>query len=84
MVQNMSIFTCPNCFHTTHIFGNDGVHRECQKRGIDLLGNIPLHPGICEDADKGKPSVVADPQGANAMAFLRLAETVDKKLFKGI
>ncbi|KAK6508335.1 hypothetical protein TWF506_010429 [Arthrobotrys conoides] len=81
MVQNMSIFTCPNCSHSTHIFGQDGVNRECQKRGIELLGNIPLHPSICQDADAGRPSVIKDPSGENAKAFLEIAGKVDGKLF---
>ncbi|KAF3080625.1 hypothetical protein TWF569_004931 [Orbilia oligospora] len=81
MVQNMSIFTCPNCSHSTHIFGQDGVNRECQKRDIELLGNIPLHPSICQDADAGRPSVIKDPSGETAKAFLEIAGKVDGKLF---
>ncbi|KAK6538908.1 hypothetical protein TWF694_010465 [Orbilia ellipsospora] len=81
MVQNMSVFTCPNCSHTTHIFGQDGVLRECRKRNIELLGNIPLHPSICQDADAGRPSVIADPSGETAKAFLEIAGKVDGKLF---
>ncbi|KAF3907908.1 hypothetical protein ABW21_db0202398 [Orbilia brochopaga] len=81
MVQNMSIFTCPNCQHTTHIFGQDGVHRECEKRGIELLGDIPLHASICQDADAGRPSVIKDPSGETAKAFLDIAGKVDGKLF---
>ncbi|KAK6526934.1 hypothetical protein TWF281_010130 [Arthrobotrys megalospora] len=81
MVQNMSVFTCPNCSHSTHIFGQDGVNRECQKRGIELLGNIPLHPSICQDADAGRPSVIKDPSGETATAFLEIAGKVDGKLF---
>ncbi|RVD86445.1 uncharacterized protein DFL_004720 [Arthrobotrys flagrans] len=81
MVQNMSIFTCPNCSHSTHIFGQDGVNRECQKRGIELLGNIPLHPSICQDADAGRPSVIKDLSGETAKAFLEIAGKVDGKLF---
>lgn len=59
MVQNMSVFCCPNCHHSTHIFGSDGVKRECKKHGINLLGDVPLDATICEDADNGKPTVVA-------------------------
>lgn len=81
MVQNMSVFTCPNCQHTTHIFGAEGVKRECAKHGIDFLGDIPLHPAICEDADKGKPTVVADPEGPLARAYFEIAERAEAKLF---
>ncbi|KAH0612354.1 uncharacterized protein H6S33_010406 [Morchella sextelata] len=66
MVQNMSVFTCPNCSHSTHIFGTDGVARECVKHGIELLGD---------------PTVVADPDGIYASAFSSIASKVNKKLF---
>lgn len=77
----MSVFTCPNCSHATHIFGADGVLRECEKHGIELLGDIPLHASICEDADRGKPTVVADPDGIYAAAFNSIAAKVASKLF---
>lgn len=30
MVQNMSVFCCPNCGEKTHIFGKEGVSKECE------------------------------------------------------
>jgi len=81
MVQNMSVFTCPNCRHATHIFGADGVERECKKHGIELLGDVPLHASICQDADRGKPTVVSDPTGVHALAFEGIAEKVSRKIF---
>lgn len=81
MVQNMSIFTCPNCQHATHIFGADGVERESKKHGIELLGDVPLHASICQDADRGKPTVVSDPTGVLALAFEGIAEKVSRKIF---
>ena len=77
----MSIFTCPNCQHATHIFGADGVERECKKHGIELLGDVPLHASICQDADRGKPTVVSDPTGVLALAFEGIAEKVSRKIF---
>lgn len=77
----MSVFTCPNCSHSTHIFGTDGVARECAKHEIELLGDIPLHASICEDADRGKPTVVADPDGIYAAVFNSIAAKVVGKLF---
>ncbi|KAG0126687.1 P-loop containing nucleoside triphosphate hydrolase protein [Tuber indicum] len=81
MVQNMSVFTCPNCQHATHVFGADGVERECKKHGIELLGDIPLHASICQDADRGKPTVVSDPTGVHALAFEGISKRVSRKLF---
>lgn len=80
MVQNMSIFTCPNCSHTTHIFGSEGVSRECQKHDIELLGDIPLDASICADADRGKPTVAAR-EGPLADAYYSIAAKVIKQLW---
>jgi len=80
MIQNMSVFTCPNCNHSTHIFGSEGVVRECANHGIDFLGDIPLHASICNDADRGMPTVVAEPESERARTFMTIAETLSKTL----
>jgi ATP-binding protein involved in chromosome partitioning len=79
MVQNMSVFICPNCNHSTHIFGSEGVARECEKHQIELLGEIPLHREICMDADRGKPTVASN--GAHAEAYVSIAKKVSDMLF---
>ncbi|EON69274.1 ATP-binding protein [Coniosporium apollinis CBS 100218] len=76
MVQNMSTFHCPHCQQTTDIFGREGVARKCEEMGIRLLGDIPLHASICSDADRGKPTVVAEPGSARAQAFEGIADAV--------
>lgn len=48
--------------------------------GIDLLADIPLHARICEDADAGKPTVVAEPDSVRAKAFKDLADTLRLRL----
>jgi len=86
MVQNMSLFTCPHCQQSTHIFGGEedghgiGVERACREHGIPFLGDVPLHPRICDDADKGKPTVVSEPDSERSKAFGRIAERVGKEI----
>ena len=80
MVQNMSVFVCPKCGESTHVFGKEGVERMCESHGIDLLGDIPLDARICEDADRGKPTVVAEPESARGHAFLEIAQRIAKKV----
>ena len=85
MVQNMSLFTCPHCHNSTHIFGShSGVTHACEEHGINFLGDIPLHASICDDADRGKPTVVSEPESERAKAFTGIAEEVGTKvgLFK--
>lgn len=81
MIQNMSLFTCPHCQNSTHIFGSlSGVTGACKEYGIDFLGDIPLHASICDDADRGKPTVVAEPDSDRAKSFINIAETVGGKI----
>ena len=40
MVQNMSVFQCPNCNHQTHIFGSDGTRKLAETLGVALLGKV--------------------------------------------
>lgn len=79
MVQNMSVFACPNCNHSVHIFGCEGVLRECKKHHIEFLGDIPLNAAICRDSDQGKPTVVNG--GVHAEVFADIATKVRRRLF---
>ncbi|KAG5750022.1 hypothetical protein H9Q70_007304 [Fusarium xylarioides] len=81
LVQNMSLFTCPHCHGETNIFGSNGrVEKLCQEHQIDFLGDIPLHPNIGDDGDRGKPTVVAEPRSERANAFLKIAQDICPKI----
>ncbi len=99
VIQNMSTFVCTNCGHEHDIFGLDGMltthgslipsnvtigaRRKCDELGMQLLGDIPLHPQICLDADAGKPTVVATPDSPQARAFMKIAERLHTELELG-
>jgi ATP-binding protein involved in chromosome partitioning len=57
-----------------------GVKKKCAERGITLMGDIPLHPQICSDADAGKPTVVGSPDSPQAEAFTKLARELKATL----
>jgi len=77
MVQNMSLFTCPHCHNSTHIFGSHpGVVKVSQDHDIGFLGDIPLHASICDDADRGKPTVVSEPDSERAKSFIAISQRV--------
>ncbi|KAF2009369.1 cytosolic Fe-S cluster assembling factor NBP35 [Aaosphaeria arxii CBS 175.79] len=77
LVCNMSGFQCPDCGGRHDIFGPMGKIRDmCAKYDIKLLGDIPLHSKICEDADRGKPTVVAEPESERAKVYTDIATTV--------
>lgn len=79
LVCNMSGFKCPDCGGMHNIFGDMGkIRTMCEKYKLGLLGEIPLHASICEDADRGKPTVVADPEGERAKVFAGIADEVGR------
>ena len=76
VVENMSVFVCPDCGHAHHIFGHGGARETAEKVGAPFLGEIPLVPKIRETSDAGTPVMVAAPDGPEALAFLAVAEKV--------
>lgn len=82
IVENMSTHICSNCGHEEHIFGAGGGGRMADEYGVELLGSLPLDISIRENADGGKPSVVADPDGKIAQAYCEIARKVAAKLAK--
>ena len=83
IVENMSVHICSNCGHKEPIFGAGGGERAAQQFDTELLGRLPLSLQIREQADKGKPTVVADPKGENAQCYLEVAQKVIDKLASG-
>jgi len=73
IVENMSIHVCSNCGHAEHIFGAGGGARMAQQYGVALLGELPLDARIREEADGGKPTVVAAPDSPRAKAYFEMA-----------
>jgi len=73
IVENMSTHICSNCGHEEHIFGEGGGKRMSAEYGVEHLGDIPLDGRIRSDADGGRPTVVADPDGGLAQAYRVIA-----------
>jgi ATP-binding protein involved in chromosome partitioning len=76
MVQNMSYYVCPHCSHKSHIFGADGALTEANKRGLRLLGDIPLSADISTGSDGGQPIVVSAPDSEISKAYQEIASKV--------
>ncbi|MDE2400349.1 MAG: iron-sulfur cluster carrier protein ApbC [Burkholderiales bacterium] len=74
VVENMATYHCPNCGHEEHIFGADGGKRLAQETGVPVLGSMPLDLKIREQADRGQPTLVADPHGRIAGLYKDIAQ----------
>ena len=73
VVENMSTHVCSNCGHAEAIFGEGGAQRMCDDYQVPFLGRLPLDIRIREQADSGRPTVVADPDGAIAAVYKEIA-----------
>jgi len=80
VVENMSTHICPQCGHESHIFGSGGAEKMCRDYGTELLGQLPLDASIREQADSGRPTVVADPEGRVAEIYRRIARRCAVKI----
>ncbi|WP_271009918.1 iron-sulfur cluster carrier protein ApbC [Paucibacter sp. B51] len=80
LVENMAVHICTNCGHAEHIFGADGGKKMAAQYGLDYLGGLPLALSIREQADAGRPSVVAEPEGEIAALYKTLARQVAIKI----
>ena len=80
IVENMSLHICSKCGHEEHMFGEGGGARMSKDYGVELLGALPLDINIREQADSGKPTVVADPDGRVAEIYRQIARRVAVKI----
>jgi ATP-binding protein involved in chromosome partitioning len=73
IVENMSVHVCSHCGHVEHIFGSGGGARLAAEHGVALLAELPLDVRIREQADGGRPTVVAEPDSPAAQAYIEAA-----------
>ncbi|MBI2923611.1 MAG: Mrp/NBP35 family ATP-binding protein [Planctomycetes bacterium] len=80
MIENMSSFLCPHCHKSTDIFGHGGARAAAHKMNIPFLGEIPLDPAIRFAENDGVPIVRAQPDTAQAKAFVEAARNTAARI----
>lgn len=80
VIENMSWHLCGNCGHQERIFGEGGGQKMAEEYGIPLLGQLPLHARIRQEADRGCPIVIADPESDLAKPYWESAQKVSAML----
>ncbi len=73
IVENMGMHRCPACGHVSHVFDAGGGAALAERYETPLLGQLPLDALIREQADSGRPTVVAEPSSPNAALFHQVA-----------
>ncbi len=76
IIENMSTYVCTKCGHEEHVFGTGGGEKMCKEYAVDFLGSLPLNLSIREQADAGRPTVGADPDGAISAIYKGIARQV--------
>jgi len=76
IVENMSVYHCPECGHEAHIFRREGGRRTAEELGVPLLGDVPIDPRVAECGDAGTPTLTEHPDSEVAVAFLEIARAV--------
>jgi ATP-binding protein involved in chromosome partitioning len=76
LIENMATHVCSRCGHEEHIFGAGGAQKMAERYSVEVLGSLPLDIRIREDADGGKPTVVAAPDSPIAQTYKAIARRV--------
>lgn len=82
VVENMSLHICGKCGEREAIFGEGGGEKITKQFAVPLLGRLPLNKQICEDVDRGLPTVARDPQDRLALDYLQIARRMTMQLAK--
>ncbi|NDW02105.1 Mrp/NBP35 family ATP-binding protein [Salipiger sp. PrR002] len=72
MIENMSVFVCPDCGRESHIFGQGGVAAEAARFNLPVLAQLPIDLDTRLAGDSGAP--VALGEGVMAQAYAKLAQ----------
>ncbi|PHQ78286.1 MAG: iron-sulfur cluster carrier protein ApbC [Coxiella sp. (in: Bacteria)] len=80
IIENMSMFECPHCHEKTALFGDEGGEKLAAATGVPVLGKIPLSVAIRRDADRGVPTVEADPHSDLANVYRDIALSIAARL----
>ena len=80
IVENMAVHVCSACGHIEHIFGVDGGQKMAAEYKMDYLGALPLSMSIRLQADSGRPTVVAEPDGEAARLYGDIARKLAVKV----
>jgi len=82
-VENMAYLVCPHCGERIEVFHRGRVSRSVDDVGdgtVPRLAEIPLDPMLSEAADTGRPVLIANPNGARSLAFVKLAAAIAQQL----
>jgi ATP-binding protein involved in chromosome partitioning len=72
-VENMHELRCPHCENDVELFPKVRASRSIWDVGVEKLAELPFEPRLAQEAERGRPLLVAAPQSAQAQRFRDLA-----------
>jgi ATP-binding protein involved in chromosome partitioning len=76
LVANMAGHVCRACGHHDPLFDDDGARRLAEETGAEIWAEIPFHPALARETDRGRPLTIADRRNPAAEALRSLAGRV--------
>ncbi|MBP1625665.1 MAG: cobyrinic acid ac-diamide synthase [Holophagaceae bacterium] len=76
VIENMSGFTCPRCGEQVAIFRKGGGRSLAKEMAVPFLGELPLDPGIGDDADQGLSFIEQRPDGTSARNMRGIVQAI--------
>jgi ATP-binding protein involved in chromosome partitioning len=80
VIENMSGFVCDGCGKEHDIFGTGGADRFARELELEVLGRIPIEPGVRSGGDAGVPITSTQYPGGEgspaAQAMREVARTI--------
>jgi ATP-binding protein involved in chromosome partitioning len=73
VVENMSAFVDPESGRRFELFSSGGGQRLAEEIGVPLLGSVPLQAHLAEQADAGRPVLIASPDSPAAVRLREVA-----------
>jgi len=80
VIENMSVYECPQCGHNETIFGSGGGESLAAEFSIGVLAKLPLARWVRECADQGKPPLLRKEENNYATAMKEAAQMIINKL----
>jgi ATP-binding protein involved in chromosome partitioning len=76
VIENMSLFVCPDCGEADEIFGRGGGERLAREEETKVLGRVPIYGEIRASGDEGMPITLAHPDHPVSLVFSEIARQI--------
>ncbi|XHH09521.1 MAG: Mrp/NBP35 family ATP-binding protein [Candidatus Bathyarchaeia archaeon] len=76
IIENMSGFVCPDCGKKIDIFQSGGGMRIAEAQTVPYLGNIPIDPSVCNDADQGLSVIEEKKESPTTKSLMEILQKI--------